>query len=84
MKKIKLGKKSYVVMDISEYKDTQDLIYDMAVNLHRDKIENVGRLGAIEIDDWEYNHELQTFDRLREVLRKHKAYVEKYKKYPKI
>ena len=78
MKKIKLGKKSYVVMDMNEYKDTQDLIYDMAVNLHRDKIENVGRLGVIESDDWEYNQELQTFDRLREVLRKHKAYVEKY------
>lgn len=78
MKKIKLGKKSYVVMDINEYNDTRDLIYDMAVNLHRDKIENVGRLGTIEIDDWEYNHELQTFDRLRQVLREHKAYVEKY------
>lgn len=78
MKKIKLGKKSYVVMDMNEYKDIQDLIYDMAVNLHRDKIENVGRLGVIESDDWEYNQELQTFDRLREVLRKHKAYVEKY------
>jgi len=78
MKKIKLGKKSYVVMDMSEFKDTQDLIYDMAVNLHRDKIENVGRLGVIESDDWEYNQELRTFDRLREVLRKHKAYVEKY------
>lgn len=78
MKKIKLGKKSYVVMDMNEYKDTQDLIYDMAVNLHRDKIENVGRLGVIESYDWEYNQELQTFDRLREVLRKHKAYVEKY------
>lgn len=78
MKKIKLGKKSYVVMDMNEYNDTQDLIYDMAVNLYRDKLENVGRLGVIEIDDWEYNHEIQTFDRLREVLRKHKAYVEKY------
>lgn len=78
MKKIKLGKKSYVVMDMNEYNDTRDLIYDMAVNLYRDKTENIGRLGVIEIDDWEYNHELRTYDRLREVLREHKTYVEKY------
>ena len=78
MKKIKLGKKSYVVMDMNEYNDTRDLIYDMAVNLYRDKTESIGRLGVIEIDDWEYNQELRTFDRLREVLREHKAYVEKY------
>ena len=78
MKKIKLGKKSYVVMDIDEYNDTRDLIYDMAVNLYRDKLENIGRLGVIEIDDWEYDHELRTLDRLREVLGKYKTYIEKY------
>lgn len=81
MKKIKLGKKNYVVMDIDEYTDTQDLIYDMAVNLYMNKYDVIGDLGSINNIEWEFEDRTKKLKRIISILKDYEQYD---KKYPRI
>lgn len=51
MKRVKLGKKSLVVMTEEEYQDTRDLMREMAVRLHMDQMYERAWFGVEEVSE---------------------------------
>mgnify|MGYP001488267000 CR=1 FL=1 len=79
MKRVKLGKKSLVVMTEEEYQATRDLLYDMAVRIYSDRIDERAWFSLKEVQDvLGQNYIERQTSNTNSIIERWTAFIEKY------